>query len=248
MTLPSNSFLRGAAMTALYGTIAFAIAGSAPGALAANAAPGAHSLLVSGEGKAMGKPDQAQLSAGVMTQAPTAAAALAANNAAMNRIFTTIKALGIPDNKIQTSNFSVTPQYPPYNQTNPQPHRITGYDVSNQVTIIVDDLGKLGAALDALVKSGSNQLNSVSFAIANPAPLNDKALRAAVADAAAKAKGIAQAAGVSLGPIISIEEGTSFTPGPRPMMMMRAGAAAEVPIATGEDTVSATVTITYSIQ
>lgn len=247
MNLPAKTLFRGAAIFALCTAIAFSITGSAPSALAADTTPMQRTLAVNGEGKAMAKPDQAQLLAGVVTQAPTAAAALSANNAAMNRVFTTIKALGIPDNKIQTSNFSVTPQYPPYNQTNPQPHRITGYEVSNQVTIIVDDLNKLGAALDALVKSGSNQLNGVSFAIANLAPLNDKALRAAVADAAAKAKGIALAAGVTLGPIMSIEEGSSYTPGPRPMMM-RASVAQAAPIAAGEDTVSATVTITYRIE
>lgn len=195
----------------------------------------------------MAKPDQAQLSAGVVTQARAAAAALAANNAAMNKVFATFKALGIPDNKIQTSNFSVTPQYPPYNEKNPQPHRIIGYQVSNQVTVIVDDLSKLGLALDAMVKSGVNQLDSVSFAIAKPEPLEERARRAAVADAIAKAKGMAQAAGVTLGPILSIQEGGSAIPPPMPRMA-RAMTAESVVIAPGENTVSALVSITYRIE
>ena len=115
-------------------------------------------ILVSGVGEVSGKPDRAQLSAGVLTQGPTAAAALAANNTAMNGVFAALKKIGIPDNKIQTSNFSVSPQYAPYRQDNPQPAKIVGYQVSNNVTVIVDDLSKTGPTLDALVQSGANQL------------------------------------------------------------------------------------------
>ena len=77
----------------------------------------------------------------------------------MNRVFAALKTLGIPDNKIQTSNFSVQPQYPPYRPDAPEPRNtIVGYQVSNQVTVIVDDLSKLGAALDALIRSGGSWL------------------------------------------------------------------------------------------
>ena len=171
-------------------------------------------ISVSGEGEALGKPDQAHLSAGVVTQAPTAAAALSANTAAMNRVFGALKLLGIPDNKIQTSNFSVQPQYPPFRPDAAEPRAITGYQVSNQVTVIVDDLAKLGGALDALVRSGANQVGGVSFAIADPKPLAERARAAAVADAMAKARTLASAAGVTLGPLLSIQEGGGVRPGP----------------------------------
>lgn len=237
-----STFLR----AALFGVIAISIAGSSP-ALAADSGPMQRTLTVSGEGKIMAKPDQAQLSAGVVTQAPTAAAALSANNKAMGKVFATLKSLGIPDNKIQTSNFSVSPQYPPYNANNPQPHRIIGYQVSNQVTVIVDDLGKLGGALDALVKSGVNELNGVTFGFAKPDALEDRARRAAIAQAIFKAKGMAQAAGVTLGPIFAIQEGGSYIPRPQPMMA-KAMAMESVAIAPGESTVSASVSLTYTIQ
>src|SRR5437762_9845252 len=145
-------------------------------ARAADNAAALRTISVSGEGEASGSPDQARLSAGVVSQAPTAAAALTANTAAMNRVFAALKTLGIPDNKIQTSNFSVQPQYPPYRPDAPEPRNtIVGYQVSNQVTVIVDDLSKLGAALDALIRSGANQLGGVSFAIADPKPLAERA-------------------------------------------------------------------------
>lgn len=250
MNVPFKTVARSLGIAMLCGTI-FLLTGSTPNAVAASAASEMRVLVVTGQGEAKAKPDQAQLSAGVVTQAATAADALAANSRAMTRVFSTIKALGIPDNKIQTSNFSVQPQYPPYNQTNPQPHRIIGYEVSNQVTIIVDDLDKLGPALDALVKSGSNQLNGVNFTIANPKPLEEKARRAAIAEAITKAKDMAEAAGVRLGPILSIQEGYASAPVPMPMMMrteMMAAPAPPPPMAAGEQSTSATVTITYAIE
>ncbi|MGQ0741000.1 MAG: SIMPL domain-containing protein [Alphaproteobacteria bacterium] len=243
----SGTMFRAGALLALVAAISLSVAGSAPKAQAADEAWKLRTLVVTGEGKVMAKPDQAQLSAGVITEAKTAAAALSANNKAMNKVFATLKSLGIPENKIQTSNFSVSPQFPPYKPDNPEPRRIIGYQVSNQVTVIVDDLSKLGSALDALVKSGVNQLNGVSFTFAKPEGLQERARRAAVAQAIAKAKGMAQAAGVRLGPIHNIQEGGAVVPLPQPMMM-RAMAAESVPIATGESTISASVTLTYIIQ
>src|SRR5580765_2046363 len=94
-------------------------------------------IAVSGEGQVSGTPDQARLSAGVVTQEQTAAAALDANTRAMNNVFAALKRLGIPDNKIRTSNFSLTPQYPPFRPNAPEARTIVGYQVSNQVSVIV---------------------------------------------------------------------------------------------------------------
>ena len=85
-------------------------------------------------------PDQAELSAGVVTQGPTAADALAANSRAMNAVFDALKKAGIAEKSIQTSNFSVSPQYTPYKPNATEPPRIVGYQVSNNVTVKVDDL------------------------------------------------------------------------------------------------------------
>src|SRR5579871_6735331 len=165
---------RGRIIARLFAAVAFvgsvsSIAGSI-NAYGAESSSIPRTINVSGQGEVSGKPDQARLSAGVLTQAPMAAAALSANTTAMNRIFAALKAAGIPDNKIQTSNFSVQPQYPPYKPDSPDARTIIGYQVSNQVSVVVDDLSKLGPALDALVKSGANQLGGVSFSIADPKP------------------------------------------------------------------------------
>ena len=205
-------------------------------------------LSVSGTGEVKATPDQAQLSTGVVTQAATAAAALAANSRAMNGVFDTLKRAGIPEKNIQTSNFSVSPQY-----GNPKlggAQRITGYQVSNTVTVTVTGLDKVGPALDALVAAGSNQIDGPNFTIADPKPLLAKAREDAVKDATARAQTLAAAAGVTLGPILSIGEGGAEYSPPRPMYrtaMAGLAAAPPPPVAGGEESVSANVLITWEI-
>ena len=232
-------------------TLAVAVAamsaGVPSGAQAGQATIPQRTITVSGDAEVASKADQARLSAGVVSQAETAAAALNANTTAMNRVFAALKAAGIPENRIQTSNFSVQPQYPPFRPENPQPQRIIGYQVSNNVTVVVDDLTKLGPTLDALVRSGANQLGGIQFTIADPKPLAERARTLAVVDGAAKARTLATAAGVTLGPLMSIQETSSVRPIPV-FAMARAVEAAGPPIAEGEERVSVNVTMTYAIQ
>jgi hypothetical protein len=166
----------------------------------------------------------------------------------MNAVFATLKRLGVPDKAIQTSNFSVSPQYPPYNANETSVQHIVGYQVSNQVSVTLDDPKKLGPTLDALVGAGSNQINSVGFVIRDTAALLTKARAAAVADAIARAHTYAAAAGVTLGPILSIQEAESE--GPRPVYNLAVAAgrvAAPTPTAPGEQSVSASVSVVFSI-
>ena len=233
------------------GLLAVVLLGSALAAVPAMAqgdGPTPRLLTVSGEGQAKARPDQATLSAGVVTDGKTAADALGANSRAMNAVFATLKRLGIPDKSIQTSGINITPQYPDYNSK--QPHHVIGYQVSNSVTVTVDDLDRLGPAIDALVSSGANSLGDISFSIRDPKPLMAAAREDAVKDAMAKAETLARAAGVSLGPIVSIGEGSYAAP-PQPMfrMAMTANAPAPPPpVAAGESTVSTTVSVTWEIR
>jgi uncharacterized protein len=231
-------------------TIALSLALCAPALAQAQPAaePGPRLLTVGGDGEVKAKPDQAVLTAGVVSQAKTAADALAANSRKMNQVFATLKRFGIPDKSIQTSDFSVSPQYPDYNSK--EPRRITGYEVSNTVTVTVDDLDRLGPALDALVASGANSLGGIGFSVRDEKPLEAAAREAAVKDAIAKAEALARAAGVTLGPIVSINEGE--VPAPMPMRRMMAAApmaaAAPPPVAAGEESVTANVTVTWEIR
>lgn len=214
----------------------------APDAVA-QPAPQPRLLTVTGQGEVKAIPDQATLSAGVVTEAKTAAAALGANSRAMNAVFDALKRLGVPERSIRTSEMSVQPQYPNDSRV---PRRITGYQVSNSVTVTVDDLSKVGPAVDVLVSSGANSLGDISFSIRDPKPLLAEAREAAVKDALAKAETLARTSGVTLGPIVQISEGGVGGP-PQPMMRMAVMNGAP-PIAAGEQAVSANVSISWEIR
>jgi hypothetical protein len=205
-------------------------------------------MTISGQGEVKAAPDEALLSAGVTTQARSASAALSANTRAMNAVFETLRKAGIEDKDMQTSGFSVSPQY----SNDKGPQRITGYEVSNNVSITVENLSSLGATLDALVSSGANNIGDIAFGFRDPKALMQKARAAAVADAISRADVIAKAAGVVLGPITSINENTGNYEAPRPMYRMMSAVAQSVsspaPVASGQESLSDSVTITWEIR
>jgi len=121
-----------------------------------------------------------------------------------------------------------------------------GYEVSNTVSVTVG-LDKTGPVLDALVASGANQIGGISFSIHDPKPLLDQARADAVKDALEKAQLYAHAAGVSLGPILAIQEGGSYAPQPQFKAMAMRGLAQAMPIAGGEESLSASVSITWAL-
>ncbi len=206
-------------------------------------------IQISGHGEVRQAPDLAIVTTGVVTAAADAKAALAANTKVMNALFAQLKASGVDDKDVQTSNFSVQPQYD-YGQNNGQPPKITGYQVSNTVTVTLRKLDSVGDVLDKLVSSGSNQVNGVSFSIADPQAAQDEARKAAVADALRKANVLSSAAGVKLGAITSISEAGENAP--QPVVMMRGKAmaadAAPVPVAQGEQTIAADIDVVWTIE
>jgi hypothetical protein len=246
MSISRKMIMRfGALSTA--GLIFAALAGSA--AAKADTGNGAERrvLTVSGQGEVRGAPNQAMLSAGVVTTARTAASALADNSKAMNEVFATLKRAGIADRDMQTSNFSVQPQYTTDKNGNAL-QNINGYQVSNTVNVRVDDLAKVGPTLDALVSSGANSIGDIAFTIKDSKPLMAQARAAAVADAIARAQTLARAAGVTLGPITSINESGYSEPRPMYRMAAMAAPAPSTPIAAGEESVTAGVSITWAIR
>jgi uncharacterized protein YggE len=203
------------------------------------------SITVVGSGKASATPDMARVQVGVVTEAPSAVKALKDNNDAMARLFSTLEGRGIAKKDMQTSNFSVFPQYKrgPHGE---QLTEIVGYRVSNQVAVKVRKLDSLGVVLDEVVQQGANAVQGVSFSVAEPTPLLDEARRKAVADARRKAELYAKEAGVQVGAVLLIQEATPRVPTPLAMDFAR-GAAGAVPIAEGEQEFGASVTVTYAI-
>jgi hypothetical protein len=207
------------------------------------------SITVSGTARAHAKPDLAHVEVGVSTDGPTAAAALAANNAAMNGLMSTLKAQGIEDRDIQTSGFNIEPQYRPTDSSNYRRPQIVGYRVNNQVHVRVRHMNQLGPLLDTLVKSGANNVGGISFTIDEPEHILDTIRAAAVEDAHRKALLYAEGAHVKLGRVLYVNEGGGMpVPFPQPRMMAMAASAESVPIATGENELAVSVTVVYAIE
>jgi len=240
------SHTRTAALTGLF-AFALLIGCSAPPAAADNDAP-KRTISVSGEAERTAPPDLATITLGVESEADTAAAALTANNGDMANILSTLKGQGLEDRDIQTSSFNISPRYRQYPRGESGPSEIVGYTVSNQVTVRVRDLSKLGEVMDMVVRTGANRFQGINFAIDKPDALLDEARKDAVADARRKAEILATAAGARLGEVMTISEGGHYVRDIQPAMYMRESVAASVPVAAGEQSLSVSVSITYALE
>lgn len=206
-------------------------------------------ISVTGEGEHAMRPDMALLSFSVVRQAETARAALTANNQAMAQVIAALKADAIEERDLQTAGIQINPRYEyPTGPDGSQRQVLTGYEVSNTLTVRVRDVQKTGAILDRVVSLGVNQGGGITFTNADPDAAIEAARREAVEDAVAKARTLAQAAGVELGPILDISEMAS-RPQPLPTMAvkMRAEAADAVPVEAGENSYRVEVTMSFGI-
>ncbi len=208
------------------------------------AADAARTLSVMGQGTATAPPDMAMFDVAVVTQAGTAGEAMAANNEAAQRTLEVLRGSQIADKDLQTSRFDINPIYK--NSRDGRSPEIMGYQVTNQVHVVVRSLPSLGKVLDAVVQAGSNQISGIRFDIDHKDGVLNQARSRAVQDARARAELYAQASGVKLGKVLNIQESGAAAPQPRPMMRM-AMAEASVPVATGEQELSASVSMTFEL-
>lgn len=196
-------------------------------------------VTVTGEATIAVAPDTATMRIGVSSQEKTAREASEANAKQMTSVLAAIKNAGIADRDVQTSRLSLQPQYDPNKGT---PH-LTGFQATNQVTVRIRDIDRLPTVLDRAIAAGANEMSGIEFTVSEQSKLLDQARADAIADARRKAELYATAAGAKLGHVVSIaEEGPA--PPPRPMQTMRAGA---VPIAPGEQTLRAIITVSYEL-
>lgn len=203
-------------------------------------------ITVTGSGEVQVIPDVATIRAGVETRSETALDALTSNAAEMQAVFDALAAQGIEATDIQTSQLNLNQIYDTRPTETGEPPAVLGYQASNVVTVRVHDLGQLGTIIDALGTAGANRLDGITFGIAEPRPHLDDARRAAVADARSKAELLVEAAGVTLGSVMSIDE-TGGRGGPVPMQA-RAEMAFDMPIAEGSLALTATVEIVYAVE
>ncbi len=226
----------------------------APLALLATALPAfAGDITIQGRGEVRAAPDMATIMSGVTTQGATAREALDANTAAMSELIAALKEAGIEARDIQTSGFSVNPNYV-YSDARDDlgytlPPKINGYQVANSVTVVVRDLEDLGSILDQSVTVGANTVNGVSFSVADPSELLNEARKAAFADARAKAELYADVAGATLGSLESINETQDYG-SPQPYAMYARAemqSSADVPVEAGELTFAITVNVAWDL-
>lgn len=210
-------------------------------------------MSMQGSGVVTSAPDIATISTGVVANAKTAKLALDANNEAMSALIGVVKAAGVAARDIQTSGFSVQPRYIHSDKRDASgyqlPARISGYQVSNSVTIRIRDLDSIGSVLDSVVNVGSNTIGSIRFGVDDSSELLNKAREGAMANALSKANLYADAAGVCLGSILNITENGGFRPEPMMMRTMAADSAMEsaVPVEAGELSFAMSVNVEWAL-
>ena len=220
-------------------------------AQAADAQPQQPRIFVTGEGEAAAAPDMSILSLAVMREAKTAREALDANNDAMAAVIGAMKDAGIEDRDLQTAGIQISPRYTYSNKPDGvQTAELVAYQVANTLTVRIRDIDKTGELLDKAVTLGVNEGGGISFTNADPAAIVAEARRKAVADAMAKAKTLAEAAGASVGKVIEISE-QAPPPMPIPMRMSAKAFDAEaagVPMQAGENAYRVQVNVTFELK
>ncbi len=202
-------------------------------------------IVVTGEAEVSAVPDIARLTLGVETRAETAGAALAENATAMRALFAALDGLGVAPEDRQTVRLDLSPVYRDRSDTFEAPSEIVGYRADNLVAVVLRDISALGGAIDAVAASGANRIDGIGFEIAEAEALLDMARAEAVRDGQARAALYAEAAGVGLGPVISITERGGGAPRP---MMARAEMAMDMPVAEGRLSLGASVEMVFGIE
>jgi uncharacterized protein YggE len=204
-------------------------------------------LEISATGEATRVPDIAIISAGVVTRAATAMAALQQNAAQMERVRAALRRAGIAERDIQTANINLNPEY---RYVENQPPRLTGYSASNQLNVRFRDIAATGDILDALVAQGANQINGPSLTIDKPQEALDEARAKAIAVGRARAELYARSLGMRVVRLLSVSESSGTYHGPRPMAVMAEarGGDASTKIDPGEQKLEVTLGMAFELQ
>ncbi|MGB5778482.1 MAG: SIMPL domain-containing protein [Allopontixanthobacter sediminis] len=193
------------------------------------------------------KPDLATISAGVSTEAPTAAAAMRQNASEMDAVIKRIKALGIADRDIQTTGINLSPRYDYDQPTQRQVFR--GYSASNRVSVILRKVPDTGKVLDALVEAGATDIGGPQFSIDNDTAAKAQARKAAMQNAQAQAMEYAKWAGYTGVRLLEVSE-SIMSNQPMPMMeqsIVVTGSRMKTPVEPGMVGTGVNVTVKYEM-
>ncbi len=191
-------------------------------------------------------PDHAMVGAGVVTRAQTAVEAVRRNGEQMDKVIERLRALGVKAEDIQTSNFTLNPVFD-YRER--QAPLFQGYDATNQVTVKLRDMKRIGPVLDALVAAGANNFSGPNFALENDKSARQQARKLAFADAETRARELAGLAGFQKVRLLEISEAYSNVESmPRVEAIMVTGSrVGGTPIAPGQVGISATLIVKYEM-
>jgi hypothetical protein len=226
------------ALAALLAT-AVAFAGVGRPNSASGSSPATRSVIVTGIGSVDAVPNRAGLVVGVSSNAPSARAALAANAEKAARVIEALRSAGVANLDLQTADVSVSPRYD-------YQGRKDGFTAHSSVQVKVRAIGRVGSILDAAVAAGATETSGPSFDRADRDELYRNALKAAFADAHAKAATLAGEAGASLGRVSQIEESPAAS-GPVPLYAAATMERSLTPVEPGRQEVQATIRVTFSL-
>ena len=206
-------------------------------------------ISVSGEGIVEATPDRATISVGVVTREKNPSAVQNSNAKTASNIINAIIGLGIERKNISTGNYSFNPVYRHFDNGR---RELEGYEATNSVTIIVDNLNLVGKVIDTALNHGANRVNSLNFGLRNKNSYQDEALRLAILDARHKAEIAASALGKSIVGVRSVSINSSHVSTPQNYKMARSmtaedAAGFETPIESGTLTCAANVHVEFEI-
>ncbi|MFQ5950781.1 MAG: SIMPL domain-containing protein [Candidatus Geothermarchaeales archaeon] len=208
-----------------------------------------NTISVTGTGKVFAAPDLAVVSVGVVTQAQTAAEAVRLNAEKMSAVIDEIVGLGIPEENIKTTSFSVYPVYSRYDKEGVP--EIEAYRASNIVEVRLTDLSKIGDVIDKSVEAGANQIHGVSFSLSDEAAaqIRDEGYVAALEDTVHKATLIAESLDLTITGVLYVSEVTFQPYQPyRVFDVAIAEAGAVTPILEGELSVTVSVHVVFTFE
>ncbi len=211
------------------------------------------SITVTGHGQIELAPDTAFVTLGMETAGKSVGEAQRQNRQVMNKVVERLRGLQIEQERIQTASFTVSPQYrPPPKRTGdapPAPPEIIGYVVSNNLTVEVRNLEKVGAVIEESLSAGANHFQALHWALRDEQQAKLSALKQAAVKAREKAAALGEALKVKLIRLMSATE-ESHVVRPMPKVarsMMMEGGSGETPVFSGEIKVEATVTLNYEV-
>ncbi|TNJ41759.1 SIMPL domain-containing protein [Phaeobacter sp. B1627] len=202
-------------------------------------------LMVTGEASMDVAPDQAVITLGVRSQSEEAGEAMSQVSVSMGEVLARLQDSGIGAGDIQTRQVSMHPVWSQVRQGGQEVRAITGFEASNLVEVTLRDLEAMGGVLDDVLRAGANEFRGLAFSYSDTKAAQDKLRTEAVEDAIRKARQLADASGMTLGPVRMLQDGEPT--GGAPMMAMEMARSADIQVAPGSVNLSHRVSATFDL-